>query len=325
MKLASYRVDGRETFGAQLDDEHVVDVGVLWAATGAGEPPRRLLELIESGPVALERLRRGLESVRRQGSAPGRPIAGLKWLAPVTRPGKICCLALNNSANADRILSGPRHPASFMKPASALTGHGTEVVCQPSFGRVHPEPELAVVIGSTCRGVAAREAYRHVFGYTVHDDITSPTMRTEDTFNYRAVYPDPDDPGGIRFVDTWVSYPGRYKCADTFACMGPWLATRDVIPDPHDLVVTCRHQGRLVTQDSTANLTFKVPEVIEFLSGYMTLEPGDIISMGTALAKATEGGRGGAVQNIDLNRMGGPIEVEISGIGCLVNQARPTL
>ncbi|TLY72670.1 MAG: hypothetical protein E6K49_15220, partial [Gammaproteobacteria bacterium] len=81
-------------------------------------------------------------------------------------------------------------------------------------------------------------AYDYVFGYTIHNDITSPTMRGEDTFHYRAIHPKAGDPKQIEHVDTWVSYPGRYKCSDTFACMGPWLVTKDEIPDPHDLRVS---------------------------------------------------------------------------------------
>jgi 2-keto-4-pentenoate hydratase/2-oxohepta-3-ene-1,7-dioic acid hydratase in catechol pathway len=98
------------------------------------------------------------------------------WYAPVRRPSKICCLALNNSANSDRILQGPKHPAMFIKAASSLLGHGGAIECKPHYGRVHPEPELAVVIGKTAKNIDARDAYDYVFGYTIHNDITSPTM-----------------------------------------------------------------------------------------------------------------------------------------------------
>jgi len=87
--------------------------------------------------------------------------------------------------------------------------------------------------------------------------------------------PAKDDATRIEYVDTWVSYPGRYKGSDTFSPMGPWLTTRDQVPDPHALTVSCRHRDDLVTQDSTANLFYKVPEVLAFLSQFMTLLPGD--------------------------------------------------
>ncbi|HXJ25302.1 MAG TPA: fumarylacetoacetate hydrolase family protein, partial [Streptosporangiaceae bacterium] len=186
----------------------------------------------------------------------------------------------------------------------------------------HPEPELAVVIGAAPAnaagaGIPLSKAMDHVFGYTIINDLTSPDMRAEDTFHYRAIHPAKDGSDSIEYVDTWVSYPGRYKGADGFGPIGPWIVTADEIPDPHDLTVTCVHQGRVITEDSTANLTHKVDGVISFLSGYQTLEPGDIIAMGTALKASASGGA--AVQNVNLTRLGGPIEVTISGIGTLSN------
>jgi 2-keto-4-pentenoate hydratase/2-oxohepta-3-ene-1,7-dioic acid hydratase in catechol pathway len=114
-----------------------------------------------------------------------------------------------------------------------------------------------------------------------------------------------------------VSYPGRYKGSDTFSPMGPWLVTRDEIPDPHALTISCLHKGELVTEDNTGNLFYKVPEVLAFLSQYMTLLPGDIVSMGTAIKRSGPGTR--AVQNVELNKLGGPVSVSIEGIGTLTN------
>ncbi|GAA4431038.1 hypothetical protein GCM10023169_35180 [Georgenia halophila] len=240
----------------------------------------------------------------------------LTWLPPVRRPGKILCVALNNSANPDRIMSGPDTPAMFTKPSSALLGHGRPIVVKDKYGRVHPEPELAVVIGAGGADIAVDDALGHVFGYTIINDLTAPAMRQHDTFHYRAVHPDPDDVNGVRYVESWVSYPARYKGADTFGPLGPWVATADEIPDPHALRITCTHDGRVVTDDNTANLRFSVAEVISFASEYLTLEPGDVIAMGTALKASA---KGGAVQNVDLTALGGTIEVGIEGIGVLAN------
>jgi 2-keto-4-pentenoate hydratase/2-oxohepta-3-ene-1,7-dioic acid hydratase in catechol pathway len=293
MKLASFHAGGKDRIGIAIDGT------TLMAMPGL----HSVLELIEAGSYAFT-------SVERYS------MNDVAWHAPVRRPSKICCLALNNSANSDRILEGPKHPAMFIKPASSLVGHGGAIECKPYYGRVHPEPELAVVIGKTAKNIAARDAYEYVFGYTIHNDITSPTMRAEDTFHYRAIHPKAGDPQAIEYVDTWVSYPGRYKCCDTFACMGPWLVTKDEIADPHNLAVSCRHQDQLVTEDNTENLFYKIPEVLEFLSSHLTLLPGDIVSMGTALKKSAQGG---AVQNIDLNKLGGPVSVTIEKIGTLTN------
>jgi 2-keto-4-pentenoate hydratase/2-oxohepta-3-ene-1,7-dioic acid hydratase in catechol pathway len=296
VKLASFRAAGKDRIGAVAGD-------ALRELSGA----RSVLELIEAGPEALPDLRETGETFS---------MSDVTWYAPVRRPSKICCLALNNSANSDRILRGPKHPAMFIKPASSLIGHGGAIECKPHYGRVHPEPELAVIIGKAAKNIRAEDAYAYVFGYTIHNDITSPTMRGEDTFHYRAIHPKAGNPREIEYVDTWVSYPGRYKCCDTFACMGPWLVTKDEIANPHALAVSCRHRDQLVTEDNTENLFYKIPEVLAFLSSHLTLEAGDIVSMGTALKKSTQGG---AVQNIDLNKLGGPVSVTIEGIGTLTN------
>jgi 2-keto-4-pentenoate hydratase/2-oxohepta-3-ene-1,7-dioic acid hydratase in catechol pathway len=293
VKLASFRVGGADRIGISLDGVTLVEIS----------GPRSILELIEAGSEVVA-------------SAQKYSAEDVTWHAPVRRPSKICCLALNNSANSDRILQGPKHPAMFIKPASSLVGHGGAIECKAHYGRVHPEPELAVVIGKAAKNIAAREAYHYVFGYTIHNDITSPTMRAEDTFHYRAIHPQAGDPKAVEYVDTWVSYPGRYKCCDTFACMGPWLVTKDEIADPHNLAVSCSHKDQLMTEDNTENLFYKIPEVLEFLSRHLTLLPGDIVSMGTALKKSAQGG---AVQNIDLNKLGGPVSVTIEKIGTLTN------
>jgi 2-keto-4-pentenoate hydratase/2-oxohepta-3-ene-1,7-dioic acid hydratase in catechol pathway len=292
VKLASFHGRGQDRIGLLRD-------GAIAEISG----PRSIIELIEEGAEVRE-------------SPKTFSVDEVIWHPPVRRPSKICCLALNNSANTDRILQGPKHPAMFIKPASALVGHLGAIECKPHYGRVHPEPELAVVIGKTAKNIAARNAYDYVFGYSIHNDITSPTMRGEDTFHYRAIHPKAGDAKEIEYVDTWVSYPGRYKCCDTFACMGPWIVTKDEIDDPHALTVSCSHKGEIVTEDNTENLFYKIPEVLAFLSRHLTLIPGDIVSMGTALKKSAGGG---AVQNIDLNKLGGPVSVTIEKIGTLEN------
>jgi 2-keto-4-pentenoate hydratase/2-oxohepta-3-ene-1,7-dioic acid hydratase in catechol pathway len=318
MKVASFFAAGRERFGVWTE-AGLIDLSRAGGAASSHEPdgPNSVLDLIEAGAAGLARVEHILARARSSPHEVDAFAAGsFLWRAPVLKPSKVCCVAFNNNANSGRILQGPQHPALFTKPASALVGHLGAIECRREYGRVHPEPELAVVIGKRAKNISAAEAYQHVFGYTIHNDITSPTMRNEDTFHYRAIHPRDGDHREIEYVDSWVSYPGRYKGSDTFACVGPWIVTKDEIPDPHALRVTCWHQNTLVTDDNTENFFFKVPELLQFISRYMTLEPGDIVSMGTALRKSAQGG---AVQNIDLNRLGGPISITIDGIGTLTN------
>ncbi|HUN24938.1 MAG TPA: fumarylacetoacetate hydrolase family protein [Steroidobacteraceae bacterium] len=322
MRLASFHARGRDRLGAAVTDDAVIDLAEAAAAMGGhGSGAAALGDMIgfiETGEAALATARRALEHARSHPhSVPRYATAEIAWQPPVRRPSKLVCLALNNSANKDRILSGPDHPASFIKGANALLGHGEPIVIKPAYGRCHPEPELAVIVGRRTHEIRPEDAYAQVFGYTIHNDITSPTMRGEDTFHYRAIHPGKSDPSSIEHVDTWVSYPGRYKGSDTFSPLGPWLVTREEIADPHALTVACHHRGELVTEDSTANLFYKVPQVLAFLSQYMTLLPGDVVSMGTALKRSAAGSR--AVQNVELDKLGGPVSVSISGIGTLSN------
>ena len=303
MKLGTVSVNGAQRVAVAVGGERAV---VLYASL-------TVASLIEDWATSREVVERAVAD----GAAKAVPVSDLTWLPPVPRPGKVICVALNNSANVDRIMSGPSHPATFNKPATPLIGHNQPVRLKKGFGRVHPEPELAVVIGTGGADIDRDDAMSHVFGYTIINDLTSPTMRTEDTFHYRAIHPKKDGSDGIEYADTWVTYPGRYKGSDGFGPIGPWIATADEIPDPHALTVTCVHQGRVITEDSTQNLTHKVADVVSYMSGYQTLEPGDIIAMGTALKASASGG--GAVQNVNLTELGGPIEVTISGIGTLSN------
>jgi 2-keto-4-pentenoate hydratase/2-oxohepta-3-ene-1,7-dioic acid hydratase in catechol pathway len=303
MKLGTVSVEGTQRVAVAVDDDRAV---VLY-------PGLTVPGLIEDWAAS----RAVAERAVNDGAATAVPVGSLNWLPPVPRPGKVICVALNNRANAERIMSGPSRPATFLKPATSLLGHNQPIRLKKEFGRVHPEPELAVVIGAGGTDISRDDAMSHVFGYTIINDLTSPTMRAEDTFHYRAIHPRRDGADGIDYVDTWVTYSGRYKGTDGFGPIGPWIATADEIRDPHALTVTCVHQSRVITEDSTKNLTHKVADVVSFMSGYQTLEPGDIIAMGTALKASAAGGP--AVQNVNLTHLGGRIEVTISGIGTLSN------
>jgi 2-keto-4-pentenoate hydratase/2-oxohepta-3-ene-1,7-dioic acid hydratase in catechol pathway len=303
MRLGTVSVGGAQRVAVAVDAEQAV---VLY-------PGLTMTELIEDWAGA----KAAVERAVTDGASKAVAASSLTWLPPVPRPGKVICVALNNSSNADRIMSGPDKPATFNKPATSLLGHNQPIRLKKEWGRVHPEPELAVVIGAGGTDISRDDAMSHVFGYTIINDLTSPTMRAQDTFHYRAIHPKRDGTEGIEYVDTWVTYPGRYKGTDGFGPIGPWIATADEIPDPHDLTVICAHESRVITEDSTRNLTHKVADVISYMSEYQTLEPGDIIAMGTALKASASGG--GAVQNVNLTTLGGRVEVTISGIGTLSN------
>lgn len=241
----------------------------------------------------------------------------VEWLPPVKRPGKILGVAMNNNASNERKISAPEHPAFFLKPASCLLGHGQAIEVRDYYGSAHPEPELALIIGKTVRDVSPEDAWQAIYGYSVFNDITGNDMRAEDRFHYWALYPKADEPDQLERREQHLSYAARYKGTDGFGPMGPWVVTADEIPDPHALSVRCWHKGELIAEDSTAYMNYKANEIIAFISRFQTLEAGDVISLGTAFRPQQGSKR--SLHTANITRLGGPVKVEIEGIGCLEN------
>ena len=321
MYLASFRYEGIDRIGFRRDEAHMVDLAEAGAAAGL-DIPTDMTALIAADPklTAAGVIRQFAEDspdqVRRI------PIADIRWRPPVPRPGKILGVALNNSASDARRISGPSHPMFFMKPATCLIGHLEDIEVRPYYGGLHPEPELGVVVGRRCKDLDPATAMEAVFGYTIVNDITGNAMRAEDMVHYWALYAKPDNPEEVERREQHLSYAARYKGTDGFGPMGPWIATRDEIPDPHALDVTCTLGGAVLAEDSTAYLTYTVPEVLAFISRFHTLDAGDIVSMGTAFRPSAGSNR--SLHTGDLQRFDGPMEVTISGIGTLSNGVRRT-
>jgi 2,4-didehydro-3-deoxy-L-rhamnonate hydrolase len=312
--LASFTYDGVDRLGVRVDDDHLIDLAEAAEVGGHSvEFPCDMLELIKSGDAGLDRIRSFVisQSTRRI------PIADVRFRPPVPNPGKICGVAMNNSASDDRKISAPSHPMFFLKPPSCLIGHGEEIVVRRYFGGVHPEPELAVVIGKRAKRLDPSEALDAVFGYTIFNDLTGNDMRGQDMVHYFALYASAKDPDTVERREQHLSYAARYKGTDGFGPIGPWLVTRDEVPDPGALDVTCTVGGEIIAEDSTRYLTYGVAEILAFLSRFHTLEPGDIVSMGTAFRAAKNSKR--SLHTADLQRRDGPVTVSITGLGVLSN------
>jgi 2,4-diketo-3-deoxy-L-fuconate hydrolase len=217
VRLASVGLGDRDVVAMAVGDERVVPLEALLALGGdeGARAPRSMLELIAGGDAALAVLESVAEKTRDAG-LDALAVTPDTWHPPVRRPGKILAVAMNNSASNERKISAPDHPAFFLKPPSCLIGHRNAVRIRPYYGSVHPEPELALVIGRNTRDVAPEAALDHVFGYTIFNDITSNGMRAEDRFHYWAIYADPESPGGTKKVEQHLSYAARYKGTDTF-------------------------------------------------------------------------------------------------------------
>lgn len=180
------------------------------------------------------------------------------WFAPVPRPGKIVCIGLNYHDHANEIgMAVPKTPTIFSKFSSCVIAPGEPVVMPASSTQLDYEAELAVVIGRRARRVRAEHAYDHVLGYTAFNDVTARDFQFGDV--------------------QWQ----RGKSCDTFAPMGQTIVTTDEIPDPHDLRITLTLNGAVMQDSNTSELIFRVPELLEFITASITLEPGDVVATGT--------------------------------------------
>ncbi|MGB7070754.1 MAG: fumarylacetoacetate hydrolase family protein [Pyrinomonadaceae bacterium] len=214
----------------------------------------------------------------------------VRVLAPVPRPGKIICIGLNYRDHAEE--SGmpiPTTPIIFSKFSTCVVGANAPVVIPRGSTQTDYEAELAVVIGRKARNVSREQALDCVFGYTNFNDVSA---------------------RDFQFADgQWQ----RGKSCDTFAPMGEFIATVDEISDPRDLSIKFRLNGKTLQDSSTNQMIFGVAVIIEFLSGFVTLEPGDVIATGTPP------GVGFARKPPVYLTDGDIAEVEIEGLGVLRN------
>ena len=319
MRLLSFIFDGVERLGCEFSDDSVIDFSDIADVMGdASTAPNNMLSLIESGDIG----KKNIEALHSYATEnPDKiqliPQSDIEWLPPVPRPGKICGVALNNSASDERKISSPDHPMFFLKPTTSLVGHGQPIVARPQYMGFHPEPELGVIISKMAKEIDPAQGMDYVYGYTIIDDVTGNDMRAQDRVHYYALYPKADNPDEVEKREQHLSYTARYKGADGFGPMGPWLVTRDEVPDPHVLDVSCAVGGEIFTEDNTKNYTYRVEEVIAYISRYLTLEAGDVVSMGTAFRAGDNTGK--PLHSANFARLDGPCEISISKLGTLSN------
>ncbi len=212
----------------------------------------------------------------------GMDLDALQLMAPVV-PGKIVCVGRNYLAHVqEREVDLPEVPLLFLKPPSAVIGPGQAIQLPPQSEHVDHEAELAVVIGRRARDVTPEDAPAHIFGYTVANDVTARDLQERD--------------------GQWT----RAKGFDTFCPLGPWIETE---ADPAGLRIVCRVNGVIRQMASTQDMVFSVPQLVAYISGVMTLEPGDVVLTGTP-------------QGVGRLADGDTVEIEIQGIGVLHNVVR---
>ena len=324
MKWLSFGFQGRECFGFLLRDEKVVDYAAVASAIGKGCQPRTLLEYVEAGgPELSVAIEIAAQIAEGKHSAACYPLSDIQFRAPIRRPSKILGVPINNASINKYGHRAWKAPGLFMKPPSALCGHGDAIVIREDYGLTHPEPELAAIIGKRARNISEDQVLDHIFGFTIINDITSPKLKEEDSIEINM-------PGLKGPEITWrklrdehdstiyLTYHARSKGCDTFAPMGPYVTTTDMIGDPNNLAIKGWLGDDLVTNDSTSNLTFNVQQVVAQASRFMTLEAGDIIHFGMAAVPAMPE-KYPTTWDLDMSRIGGSVAVEIEGIGTLHN------
>lgn len=304
MKIATIRIADQPT-PCFIVDDRLVPFARAYEAAGLASVPATVLDAIEKDDD-----RSLTAACRAAAECDGIMLIDADYLPPV-RGYKIVSTAINNSGVSRLASVVPENPPFFLKPPSAMIGHGQPIVIRPDYGLTHPEAELAVVIGKRAKHLTRENALEAVFGYTIINDITSITLKSEDTY----VFPKPDGvtPPGFEWGDMQLVYHARSKGTDCFAPIGPWIVTKEEVLQPNALGVRVFMADDEVTSDNTANLRYSVEEVLVWASRYFTLEPGDIVHLGTAAAGKY------SLRELDLQVWDGPLSVEIDQLGRLCN------
>jgi 2-keto-4-pentenoate hydratase/2-oxohepta-3-ene-1,7-dioic acid hydratase in catechol pathway len=218
------------------------------------------------------------------------PQSSVRLLAPIPRPGKLICVGLNyrdHAAEARQEI--PTVPTIFAKFSNVVTGPGEPIVLPKISRKPDYEAELMFVIGTGGRHIAPKDWQRHVFGYTIFNDVSARDIQS--------------------LTSQWMIG----KSFDTFGPMGPYVVSAEEIPDPHSLDISLSIGGEVLQHSNTRELIFQIPDLVAYLSSVMTLEPGDVVATGTPR------GVGFARTPPRYLQSGDEVSVRIEGIGELSN------
>ena len=276
MKLASFILNDTPTWGA-VDGDSVIDLGGL-APT--------LKDALAGGLL-------GAAAERAAGQGPSAALADVDLLPVIPDPDKVICVGLNYKSHIEETGRGDSdYPVLFTRWANTQVGHGAPMIRPVNSTAYDYEGELAVIVGSAARHVSEADALGHVAGYSCYND------------------------GSIR---DWQRHTHQFTPGKNFegsGGFGPWMVTTDEIPDPSALHLKTRLNGQEVQNSTTDLLIFTVPVLIEYISGFTTLEPGDVIVTGTP------GGVGFKRNPPLFMKDGDTVEVDIDRIGVLANPVR---
>lgn len=283
MKLITYQLaDNKPQLGAMVNN-YIININ----QASDGELPDNMLSFLQLGEIAMTTAREIVMNARSDIT-----LDSVKLLSPITNPSKVIAIGLNYMDHIRETgMEIPSLATMFCKYPSSIIGPDEDICWRTSLtDRVDYEAELAVVIGRTARHVSQADAFDYIAGYTNCNDVSARDLQFM--------------PG-----DQWL----RGKCLDTFCPLGPYLATRDEIADPHNLSIKCLVNGEALQDSNTTEMIYKIPYLIEYLSQAFTLYPGDVIATGTPHGV-------GAFRKPPIwLKNGDVVAIEIEGLGRLVN------
>jgi acylpyruvate hydrolase len=284
--LVSYRTQGPWRAGIVFDSL-LADVALM---STPFRGPSTVRDLLEAGPSALQRTFRTAEHIFENKRNRLFTANSVEVGPPVPDPDKIICLGLNYREHAMEVQMGVTPvPTFFAKFRNALIGPADPIVLPPVSTQVDYEGELALIIGSRCKGVSENEALACIAGFAIMNDVSARDLQMQ--------------------TSQWTAG----KTPDTFAPMGPGIVPASMIPDPQNLRIVTRVNGVTMQEGNTRDMIFSVARTVAFLSSLMTLEPGDIVSTGTP------SGVGFKRRPPVFLKAGDIVEVEIERIGVIRN------
>jgi len=297
MKLVTYLAPSGGARLGVVAGEIVHDLAGL--ADGFGMSlPSTMLEFLVLGDSGLELAREVTNRAAASGSWPGLPLAEVRLLAPVPRPPKLLALAGNYQEHIKEsghaaVTKAKVTPRLFMKPATSVTGPGQPILLPKVSATIDWELELLVVIGTGGKDIAAEDALAHVAGYSILNDISSRTLHIAQGRD-------------VRDGDGWFDWLlGKWQ--DSSGPMGPYLVTRDEVPQPNNLRLQLWVNDQLKQNANTGQMIFDVAETIAFASQFMRLEAGDVIATGTPSGVGATSGtylKSGDIVRGEIERLG---------------------
>ncbi|MEM0156303.1 MAG: fumarylacetoacetate hydrolase family protein [Thermoplasmataceae archaeon] len=287
MKVAEIILDGKQACAVETPSGLLKITDLI--GTTIGKQDLSMRDLVNNG-VLLAKLKHALTEIRKMDVLRRDEV---RFLSPIGSPEKILCIGLNYRSHAmETGKEVPQFPTVFSKFNNAITANNEDIRMPDTVNKVDYEGELAIVIGKTGRNISAENALDHIFGYFPANDVSARDMQ------YR--------------TSQWL----MGKSIDGFFATGPYITTADEIPDPQGLNITTKLNGEVRQNSNTSKMIFSCSYIISYISKYMTLKPGDVISTGTPE---------GVILGMPEERQvwiknGDVVEIKIDKLGVLTNR-----